>query len=80
VHLGLFAYIHPNYLFALQPELLFSSQGSNYDGDRISKLNYVNLPVLVQYIFNNGFRLETGPQVGLLASTKTDVGNRETDI
>jgi Outer membrane protein beta-barrel domain len=79
-HLGLFTHIHLNHHFALQPELLFSAQGANYNGDRIDKLNYFNVPILVQYMFDNGFRLETGPQVGLLASAKTHVGDMETNI
>jgi hypothetical protein len=31
-------------------------------------------------MFDNGFRLETGPQLGFLASAKSDVGNMETDV
>lgn len=80
VHLGLFAHIHLSDHFALQPELLFSSQGANYNSDRTDKFNYINLPILVQYMFDNGFRLETGPQLGILASAKTEVGNMETDV
>lgn len=80
LHLGVFAHVHLSHHFALQPELLFSGQGAKYSGDRTDKFNYINVPILVQYMFENGFRLETGPQLGFLASAKSDVGNMETDI
>ncbi len=37
-------------------------------------LNYVNVPVLVQYMFDNGFRLQTGPQAWFPAAANTKVG------
>lgn len=84
-HVGGLAHIHLTKEFAIQPELVFSGQGfkttntgnsnkSNY------KLNYLNIPVLVQYMFNNGIRLESGPQVGLLLSGKYKTGDVTTDV
>jgi hypothetical protein len=43
------------------------------------KLNYINVPVLLQYMFDQGFRLETGPQVGFLVTAKRKTGNIEVD-
>ncbi len=80
LHLGLFAHMHLSDHFAIQPELMFSGQGAKYSGDRTDRLSYVNIPVLLQYMFDNGFRLETGPQLGLMLSAKTNVGNQETDV
>ena len=37
-------------------------------------LNYMNVPVLLQYMFENGFRLEGGPQIGFLLSANTKGG------
>src|SRR4029077_5243598 len=45
----------------------------------ISKLNYINVPVLGQYMFADGFRLQTGPQVGILTTAKTQNGDLEVD-
>jgi hypothetical protein len=52
---------------ALQPELLFSSQGtrvSTVNGDENWRVSYLNVPVNLKFRFNGGFYLEAGPQVG----------------
>lgn len=82
-HLGILGHIHLARQLALQPELLYSGQGaksaSNIAGGKI-ELGYLNIPVLFQYMFDNGFRLEAGPQVGILLSAKSKVGNLSSDI
>lgn len=55
---------------ALQPELLFSNQGAKLKSateEFDAKINYVNIPVMVQFYFGN-FYLEAGPQVGFKVS------------
>jgi len=82
VHLGVLAHIHINKSFAIQPELVFSAQGSKYtvnNTDFRNNLNYINLPVLFQLMTSNGFRFETGPQAGVLVSAKSKTGNTTTD-
>ncbi len=57
--------------FSIQPEALISTQGAEIDsvsGSYKWKVTYVNLPVMVQYRFSNGFFLEGGPQVGFKIS------------
>jgi hypothetical protein len=44
------------------------------------KLDYINVPLLLQYMFDNGFRIEAGPQVGFLINAKSETGNTNTDI
>ncbi len=80
---GLLAHIHLGPQFGLQPEVMFSGQGAklktgNIDSD--IKLSYINVPVLLQYMFDNGFRLQAGPQVGFLVGAKAELGNTEIDI
>lgn len=77
LHVGGLAHIHLNKNFAIQPELVYSMQGGERDDDRKLKLNYINIPLLVQYMTDNGFRLQTGPQLGLLVSAKTKLGDVE---
>jgi hypothetical protein len=77
---GLLAHFHLNHNWAVQPELVFSGQGSRYNSDRTDKLSYLNIPINVQYMFDNGFRLQTGPQIGFLLNAKSDVGDLEIDI
>jgi hypothetical protein len=84
-HVGGLAHIHLTKEFAIQPELVFSGQGfksggGDNNGDVTRKFNYLNVPVLVQYMFNNGIRLETGPQVGFLLSAKENDGSGNVDI
>jgi len=68
-HGGLAAHIHLGQQWAFQPELLYSQEGAKI-GDATVKLDYVNLPLMIQYMFNNGFRVEAGPQFGLLVNSK----------
>ncbi len=80
---GFLAHIHTsNEMWAFQPELYYSLEGdkSKSNSNPSTDLGYLNLPVLVQYMFGNGFRIETGPQVGFLMNAKTKVGNNSTDI
>ncbi|MBK6266066.1 PorT family protein [Marivirga sp. S37H4] len=82
-HLGLIGHFHLNEQFALQPEVVFSTQGSDFTSNNTEmklNLNYVNVPVLIQYMFNNGFRLQAGPQVGVLVSAKGEVNDSNVDL
>jgi hypothetical protein len=69
IHLGLLAHLHVTERFALQPELYYSMQGAENGGANVN-LNYINVPLLFQYMFDNGFRLQAGPQVGILTSAR----------
>ena len=73
VNFGVLAHIHASKTWAIQPEVIYSLEGAKSHGNNnISyNLNYINVPVLLQYMFSNGFRLEGGPQIGFLLSAKT---------
>ncbi|MDN3688983.1 porin family protein [Cyclobacterium jeungdonense] len=82
-HIGLIGHIHMANQFALQPELVYSVQGAQNGvaGQDVElDLNYVNVPLLFQYMFDNGFRLQAGPQLGFLASAKSGVNDNKTDV
>ncbi len=78
-HAGLLAHIHLSPQIALQPEIMYSSQGGKV-GDVNLNLGYINIPLLVQYNFDNGFRLQTGPQVGFLVGVSDKVNGNETNF
>lgn len=80
LHAGALAHIHLNKNFALQPEVMYSAQGAEYTNNRRDKVNYINVPLLAQYMFANGLRLQTGPQVGFLVNAESEAGNHETDL
>lgn len=76
-HAGAFTHIHLNKNFAIQPEIIYSRQGGDYNNVKL-KTDYVNIPVLGQYMFGNGFRLQTGPQIGFLTNADVEVsGNKQ---
>lgn len=83
IHLGGLAHIHLSEHFALQPELMYSNQGAERtvgNTEFKSKLHYVNVPVLLQFMTGSGFRLQTGPQLGVLMSAKSKINDTETDV
>lgn len=79
LHVGGLAHIHLSPHFALQPEVVYSMQGGKFDDVKL-KLNYINVPLLAQYMIDNGFRLQTGPQLGLLVSSKREEGDVEVNL
>lgn len=82
-HAGLIGHIHLAKQLALQPEIVYSAEGAKYTTAGVeTKLNlgYINVPFMFQYMFDNGFRLQAGPQVGFLVSAKSKTGNTETDF
>ncbi len=82
-HFGVLFHIHFNSQFAFQPEVVFSNQGAKYTVENVNTryiLDYINVPVLFQYMFDNGFRLQAGPQVGFLVNAKTKNHNDIIDI
>lgn len=82
-HAGGFVEIKLMDKFAIQPELMYSTQGakSEYtfsesgfvvDAEEKVKLGYINLPIMAKYFVAPGFTIEAGPQVGFLLSAKNE--------
>lgn len=72
-HVGLLSHLHLSDQWGLQLEAIYSAQGAkNTVGgvDFKTNLSYINVPLLLQYFFDNGFRIQAGPQLGLLISAK----------
>ena len=79
-HAGLTAEIKPTGgNIAIQPELLYSSQGADVDGFDDFNLDYVSVPVMVKYyILPDLLSLDAGPQFSFLVSdaeTSDELGN-----
>ena len=70
-NLGMIAHIHFNSRFAFQPEITYSAQGAK-EGNATYNLDYINIPVMFQYMYDNGFRLQAGPQISFLVNTNLD--------
>jgi hypothetical protein len=71
-----------NSTFSVQPELLYSMEGTRYkeNGNKFTyQLDYINVPVLFQ-CNSFGFYGETGPQIGFLMSGKLSNGDESSDV
>ncbi|WP_375579829.1 porin family protein [Marivirga tractuosa] len=81
-HVGLIGHFHLSDQFAFQPEVVFSTQGAKISNNGVESqlnLNYLNIPVSLQYMFDNGFRLFAGPQLGFLVGAKSYSNDDEFD-
>lgn len=74
-HIGALAEIPLKGKFALQPELLYSSEGSDWSwglGDNALKLDYIRVPVLAKFYIIEGLSAEAGPVFGVLVNASDD--------
>jgi opacity protein-like surface antigen len=74
-HAGLIAEIKLLDKFAIQPELLYTTQGATYNtvlGDVKNELGYIAIPVLAKIYLSKSFSLELGPQASFLLSEKNN--------
>jgi len=84
-NVGVFVHSQINSNWAIQPELLYSGQGRKYvsadHNDRTNALDYIQVPVMLQYYPTTKFYVEAGPQVGFLASSslKNSSGDKITN-
>jgi hypothetical protein len=80
---GMLAHIHITNHFAIQPEVVYSRQGGIEKIRNIEhklNLNYINVPVLAQYMFGKGYRIEAGPQVGFLVNAREKYSSPALDL
>lgn len=57
--------------FAIQPELIYSVQGSDLKSATSSSsldMAYINIPILLKFYLVGGLNLQAGPQFGFLSS------------
>lgn len=78
-HIGGLANIGLNSWLALQPELVYSRQGYTYNlfgVEATGNLDYINVPVLVDFTVAKGLSLHGGPQFGfnLVGEEDTNAG------
>lgn len=86
---GAFINIPLSESFSLQPEALYNTLGTkgkadqSVDNDLLQdttwKLDYVTVPVMIQYNATPKFYLEAGPQFGILVSSKFKNDNETTE-
>ena len=82
-HAGVFTQIPVGELFAIQPELLYTTKGASADynvvgftGKNTFKLNYAELPVLATFKLGQAVEIQAGPYISyLLNSNLTSNGD-----
>ncbi|MFV8327187.1 porin family protein [Flavobacterium sp. ZS1P14] len=78
-HIGFFGEFMLGDDFALQPEVLYSTQGTDFDNGDL-KLDYITVPVMLKYYVADAFSLELGPQIGFLVSAEEDGVDIKSDV
>lgn len=66
-HAGIFLGLKLNDEIALQPELLYSQQGAEFNAGKFD-LDYVNIPVVVKIYLVQGLNFQLGPQFGFVVN------------
>ncbi len=76
-HGGLFTIFSISDRFGIQPELVYSAQGWDFDFNFMGaglaanlRADYLTVPVMFRYNANSIFHLDAGPQLGFLLSAK----------
>jgi len=69
--LGGFAEFKVSDKFSVQPELMYTAQGTKNDVATLN-LNYINIPVIAKYFVTEDISIQAGPQIGFLMSAKYD--------
>jgi len=73
IYLGAFAEFRINDYLGIQPEVLYSRQGSydKIDGTKFwMRMNYLNIPILAKIYLLDELSLDLGPQFGILLNAK----------
>jgi len=82
LNVGVLAEINFTENFAIQPEVVYSQQGTELEvkywtGNIVgaketytSKTDYINIPIAAKYYIFEGLSIQAGPQIGFLVSAK----------
>lgn len=82
-HAGLVTQIKLGKSFALQPEVLYSTQGATYENaveEFKAELGYISVPLLTKINLGKTFSIELGPQFSWLLSKSVDVNTEVKDL
>ncbi|AUC74941.1 PorT family protein [Olleya sp. Bg11-27] len=71
-HVGGFAEFELNETISIQPELLYSRQGSEAGNAIKVKVDYLVIPILAKYYLSEKFSIDAGPQFSFLVNDKAE--------
>jgi hypothetical protein len=81
-HAGLVAEIKLFNFLAIQPELLYSTQGATYKNatqEFKNELGYISIPVVAKIYLSKSLSLEAGPQASFLLSERNKFDYKESE-
>jgi Outer membrane protein beta-barrel domain len=78
-HAGIFFLSPLSEKVKIMPEVVYSSQGATAGGISFN-YNYVNVPVMFNFLLSEQFFLQLGPQLGVLASADASSGSSSISI
>lgn len=82
-HFGLVTELKLLENLSIQPELLYSTLGSELEGfgEQVkNELGYIALPVMAKfYLTDNGLSIEAGPQFSFLVSERNEIDSSDTN-
>ncbi|NCT18416.1 MAG: outer membrane channel superfamily protein [Flavobacteriaceae bacterium CG_4_8_14_3_um_filter_34_10] len=78
-HAGIFLGLKFTDKLALQPELLYSQQGAEFNAGKFD-LDYVNIPVVLKLYLIQGLNLQVGPQFGFVVNDDITVQGIEGQV
>ena len=82
-HLGVLAEIPVSDRLSVQPEVLYSTQGTEDETGSFTneyKLDYIQLPVLAKFYLIDGLALEAGPSFNFLVNEEYDFESNSLDF
>jgi hypothetical protein len=83
-HIGFFLNSKLNKNWAIQPEILYSGQGQQYNvafnEEHTVALSYIQVPIMFQFYPTKPFYLEFGPQIGFLISANDKDGDDKIEV
>lgn len=83
IHFGAVVKIGVSDVFAVQPELLYSTQGATWSiagVDSTFKLDYLNVPIMADFTVVEGFSLQAGPQIGINITSEVDIDGETEEL
>lgn len=79
-HVGVYTQLFESDVFAIQPEILFSTKGAKFEDDADGfegsldfNMNYLDIPVLAVFKLGDAAEIHVGPYFGYLLSAKANI-------
>lgn len=80
IHVGFVLLAGRSGSFAIQPELVYSQQGTGTEPGIDFNYNYMNIPVVGKFYLGETANVQIGPQIGFLMTADASDGGESVDV